>query len=69
VIYELIESSSCRELTFDLTGVTAVPSGFLGVMASVLKKGVAVSVKNPSREVSEVLALTNFDRLVKVRAQ
>jgi anti-sigma B factor antagonist len=68
-IYELIESSGCRELTFDLSEVTAIPSGFLGVMASVLKKGVAVSVKNPSREVREVLALTSFDRLVKVRAE
>jgi hypothetical protein len=65
-IYELIETSGCRELSFDLSGVTAVPSGFLGVLASVLKKGVALSVKNPSREVREVLALTNFDRLVKV---
>jgi anti-anti-sigma factor len=66
-IYELIASSGCHELTFDLSGVSAVPSGFLGVLASVLKKDVAVSVANPSREVREVLAVTNFDRLVKVR--
>jgi anti-anti-sigma factor len=66
-IYELIASSGCRELTFDLSGVSAVPSGFLGVLASVLKKDVAVSVANPSREVREVLAVTNFDRLVKER--
>ena len=46
--------------------MSAVPSGFLGLMASVLKKGVVVSVENASREVREVLALTNFDRLVKV---
>jgi anti-sigma B factor antagonist len=65
-IYELIESSGCRELSFDLSGVTAIPSGFLGVLASVLKKGVTVSVKNPSREVRDVLTLTNFDRLVTV---
>jgi anti-sigma B factor antagonist len=63
---DLIETSGCRELTFDLAGVMSIPSGFLGVMATVLKKGVAVSVKNPSREVREVLALTNFDRLVKL---
>jgi anti-sigma B factor antagonist len=66
-IYELIASSGCKELTFDLAGVTLIPSGFLGVMASVMKKGVAVSVKNPSREVREVLALTNFDQLVKIQ--
>jgi anti-sigma B factor antagonist len=65
-IYELIESSGCRELTLDLAGVSAVPSGFLGVLASVLKKGVTVSVKNASREVREALSLTNFDRLIKI---
>ncbi len=65
-IIELIETSGCTELCFDLAGVTAIPSGFLGVLASVLKQGIAVSVKNPSQEVREVLALTNFDRLIKV---
>ncbi|HET6326504.1 MAG TPA: STAS domain-containing protein [Planctomycetaceae bacterium] len=65
-IIELIETSQCAELCFDLAGVTAIPSGFLGVLASVLKKGVAISVQNPSQEVREVLALTNFDRLIKV---
>jgi anti-anti-sigma regulatory factor len=65
-INELIEQGGCQELTFDLAGVTSVPSGFLGMMASVLKMGVAVTVQNASREVREVLALTNFDRLVTV---
>jgi|SRR5580704_4765404 anti-anti-sigma factor len=65
-INALIASNGCRELSFDLTGVTSVPSGFLGVMATVLKKGVQISVQHPSREVREVLALTNFDRLVKI---
>lgn len=65
-INELIETSGCRELCFDLTGVSSIPSGFLGLMASVMKKRVAVSIKNPSREVREVLTLTNFERLVKV---
>jgi anti-anti-sigma regulatory factor len=65
-ITELIEQGDCQELTFDLAGVTLIPSGFLGVMASVLKMGVGVTVQNASREVREVLALTNFDRLVTV---
>lgn len=63
-LMELIEQGDCSELTFDLAGVTSVPSGFLGVMASVLKMGVAVTVQHASHEVREVLALTNFDRLV-----
>jgi anti-sigma B factor antagonist len=65
-ITELIEQGDCRELTFDLAGVTLIPSGFLGVIASVLKMGVAVTVQHASDEVREVLALTNFDRLVTV---
>jgi anti-anti-sigma factor len=65
-ISELIATSRCNELCFDLSGVSAVPSGFLGLMASVLKRGVEVSVENASREVREVFALTNFDRLIKV---
>jgi anti-anti-sigma regulatory factor len=63
-ITELIEQGDCREFTFDLAGVSSIPSGFLGVMASVLKMGVAVTVQHASHEVREVLALTNFDRLV-----
>jgi anti-anti-sigma factor len=63
---ELIEQNGCLELVFDLASVSAVPSGFLGLMASILKRGVNVSVKNASREVRAALALTNFDRLVKV---
>jgi anti-anti-sigma factor len=65
-ISELIATSGCSELSFDLSGVSAVPSGFLGLMASVLKKGVAVSVRNASKEVREVLVLTNFDRLIRI---
>jgi anti-anti-sigma factor len=63
---ELIDQNGCLQLVFDLAGVSAIPSGFLGLLASILKRKVDVSVKNASREVRAVLALTNFDRLVKV---
>jgi anti-sigma B factor antagonist len=65
-ISALIATSGCHEFVFDLAGVSSVPSGFLGVMASMLKKGVQISVQHPSREVREVLALTNFDRIVRI---
>ena len=52
-IDSLIEFNRCREFAFDLTGIKTVPSGFLGVVASVLKKGVQVSVRNPSPAVRE----------------
>jgi anti-anti-sigma regulatory factor len=65
-LIELIEQGDCQELTFDLAGVNAIPSGFLGVIASILKMGVAVAVQHASQEVREVLVLTNFDRLVTI---
>jgi anti-anti-sigma factor len=65
-ITTLIDAHDCREFAFDLAGVSTVPTGFLGVVVSVLKKGVQVSVVNPSAEIREVLALSNLDRRVQV---
>ncbi len=65
-IGELIERTGCRELAFDMQGVLMVPSGFLGVIASITKRGVAVSIRNPSVDVREVLELTHFDQIVKI---
>jgi len=64
-IISLIDEHDCQEFAFNLAGVSAVPSGFLGVVASILNKGVRVSVRNSSREVREVLVLTNLDRCVQ----
>ena len=64
-IHALIDRGDCREFSFDMTGVTIVPSGFLGLMASIRKKGVKISLRNPSPEVREVLALTSYDEFVK----
>jgi anti-sigma B factor antagonist len=65
-ITRLIDDQKCEEFAFDMAGVSIVPSGFLGVVASILQKGVHVSVRNPSTEIREVLALTNFDSRVHV---
>jgi anti-sigma B factor antagonist len=65
-IGELIERTGCRELAFDMQGVLMVPSGFLGVIASITKRGVAVSIRHPSTDVREVLELTHFDQIVKI---
>jgi anti-anti-sigma regulatory factor len=43
-----------------------VPSGFLGVIASITKRGVAVSVRHPSADVRDVLELTHFDQIIKI---
>ncbi len=67
-IGELIDRTGCRELAFDMQGVVMVPSGFLGVIASITKRGVAVSVRHPSADVLDVLELTHFDQIIKIDA-
>lgn len=65
-ILALVEEQGCKQLAFDLTGVKLMPSGLLGVLASLRKKGVEVHVYNPSDDVRDVFATTKLDTLVKL---
>lgn len=60
----LIDKHECETLGVDLTGVKLVPSGLLGLLASIRRRGVDVHIYNPSPDVREVLAVTNLDRLM-----
>jgi len=63
---ELIREHQCRFLAFDLTGVKLLPSGMLGLLASLRKLSVAVMLYNPNRDIREVLQITNLDQLVEI---
>jgi len=65
-LVQLLQSAKAKVLGFDLTGVRLIPSGFLGLMASVRGLGVDVHLYNPSPDVREVLATTNLDRLMPI---
>jgi anti-sigma B factor antagonist len=62
----------CREhgaehVAFDLTGVKLMPSGLLGLLASLKQQlGVNVMLYNPSDDIREVLEITRLDRLMEV---
>ena len=62
-VAELIRNHRCSTLAFDLTGVRLLPSGLLGVLASVKKQGVEVHLYNPSEDIREVLEITKLDKL------
>jgi anti-anti-sigma factor len=62
----LVDRTHCQTLAVDLTGVKLVPSGLLGLLASIRRRGVDVHIYNPSPDVREVLAVTNLDRLMPV---
>jgi anti-sigma B factor antagonist len=66
-IADLIKIYSCEVLAFDLTSVKLVPSGMLGMLASLGRLGVQVLVFNPSDEIREVLEITRLDSLLQVQ--
>ncbi len=65
-IVDLLTLHDCKDLAFDLTGVRYIPSGMLGLLASLRKLGVQVHLYNPSSDVREVLQITHLDRLFKI---
>jgi len=65
-IAALVEANDCKVLAFDLTRVKMIPSGLLGLLASLRKMGVEVHVYNPSEDVREVLEITRLDTIINV---
>lgn len=65
-IVELLKLHDCRDFAFDLTGVEYVPSGMLGLLASLTRLGITVHLYNPSGNVREVLKITRLDQLFKL---
>lgn len=63
----IVQEHDCEELAFDFTGVTNVPSGMLGLFASLGDLGVTLSVYNPNDDVREILHATNLNQLVEIR--
>ena len=59
-LFRLIDEQHCRLLAFDLTGVSLIPSGMLGLLLSLKKRGVEVELYNPSDDVREVLDVTHL---------
>ena len=65
-VVALISREQCQVLAFDLTGVKLIPSGLLGLLASIRQLGAEVHLYNPSQDVREVLDVTGLDRLMPV---
>jgi anti-sigma B factor antagonist len=66
-IAALIREHHCEVLAFDLTGVKLVPSGMLGMLASLGRLGVEVLLFNPSEEIREVLEITRLDTVLQIQ--
>ena len=66
-LFKLVDEFQCKVLAFDLTGVTLVPSGMLGVMTSLRTKVERVELYNPSEDVREVLRMTRLEQLFDIK--
>ena len=62
----LVGEHDCKVLAIDLTGVALIPSGMLGMLASLRESGVEVHLYNASDDVREVLAVTHLDQWLPV---
>lgn len=64
---ELVEKHDVKTIAFDLSGVTFVPSGMLGVLLSLKKGGQNVELYNPSDDVRDVLSITKLEQLFTIK--
>ncbi len=65
-VTDIVHENDCKTLAFDLTGVKLIPSGLLGLLASLRDLGVEIHLYNPSDDVREVLSITKLDQVMTV---
>ena len=65
-IMELVKKYQTETLAFDLTGVVLVPSGLLGLLASLRNHGIKIQIYNPSADVMEVMQITHLDQVLEI---
>lgn len=66
-LFDLVQKNGCKVLAFDLTGVTLVPSGMLGVLTSLRNKVDRIELYNPSVDVREVLEMTRLKQMFEIK--
>ncbi|GIX03971.1 MAG: hypothetical protein KatS3mg113_0977 [Planctomycetaceae bacterium] len=65
-LLHLIETHETHTLAIDLTGVKVLPSGLLGLLASVHRRGVEIQLFNANDDIREVLAITKLDQVMRL---
>ena len=66
-VLKLVAENKTEVLAFDLTGVKLIPSGLLGLLASLRNQGVKIQLYNPSEDVLDVLEITHLDKVLEVQ--
>lgn len=66
-LFGLVDEHRTETIAFDLTGVRLMPSGMLGLLVSLKRKGLKVELFNASDDVIEVLNTTRLATFFDLR--
>lgn len=66
-ILRFLQEFGCNRFSLDVSGLPFLPSGLLGLLASVKTRGYEVEIVNPSEEMCEALRTTMLDSIIAVR--
>ncbi len=66
-ITEIVKRNQTQTLAFEMTGVRYIPSGMLGLLASLRDVVAKIQILNPSEDVREVLEITKLNQIFEVR--
>lgn len=67
-LLELVKEHHCETLAIDLTGVKLIPSGMLGLLASMRDLNIELHLYNPSEDIREVLEITKLNQFMQLHA-
>ena len=66
-ITDIVKRNQTKTLAFEMTGVRLIPSGMLGLLASLRGTVAKIQILNPSEDVREVLEITKLNQIFEVR--
>ncbi len=65
-VFQLLDEHDTETLAFDLTGVRILPSGLLGLLATLKARGLDIHLYNPCDDVVETLEITKLNQMLAV---
>lgn len=66
-ITEIVRQNQTKTLAFEMSKVRLIPSGMLGLLASLRDMVSKIQILNPSEDVREVLEITKLNQIIEVR--
>ena len=66
-LLKFVEDFDCKVFAFELTGIKLLPSGMLGVLVSLKKRGIEIELLNPAPDIIDVLQITRLASMFTMR--